>query len=65
MPLRGFCFSGPAEVLFLFSFYSFIYLFEREKESSTQAGGAAEREEGAGYPLSRKPHVGPDPRTPR
>ena len=40
----------------------FIYLFDRERHrEGTQAGGVGERE--AGFPLSREPNAGLDPRT--
>ena len=53
------------EALFIFYFLQdFIYLFDRESER-TQAGGAAEGEGEAGFPLSKKPDMGLDPRTPR
>ena len=41
----------------MYLFKDFIYLYDRERERA-QAG---ERE--AGFPLSREPHAGLDPRT--
>jgi len=49
----------------IFFLKDFIYLFDREREiarAGTQAGGVGEGE--AGFPLSRDPNVGFDPRTP-
>ena len=49
---------------FFFFFKEFIYLFDRERETvreRTQAGGVGEGE--AGFPLSREPDAGLDPRT--
>ena len=44
-------------------FKDFIYLFDREPaREGTQAGGVGEEE--AGFPPSRAPHAGLDPRTP-
>ena len=46
------------------SFKDFIYLFERERQpvrEGTQAGGVGEEE--AGFPLSREPDAGLNPRT--
>ena len=50
----------PANTLFLR--FLFIYLTQRERES-TRAGGAAEAEGEAASPLGREPDAGLDPRT--
>ena len=47
---------------FFFYDYLFIYLTERvAAREGTQAGGVGERE--AGFPLSREPNMGLNPRT--
>jgi len=55
-----------ANFIFIYLFFKdFIYLFDRERETAregTQAGGAGEGE--AGFPQSREPNAGLDPRTP-
>ena len=60
--MNPFSFCLLPSVFILTSFLFFIYLTERDTErEGTQAGGVGEGE--AGFPLSKEPDVGLDPRT--
>ena len=59
--------TGNCTFSFIFKFYifkrDFIYLFDRERESTSRGEQQAEGRIEAGSPLSREPDAGLDPRT--
>ena len=63
----SFWIMGPRSKLMHNFFKRFLFIYLRERETASeraQAGGAAEGEGEAGFPLSREPDAGLAPRTP-